>query len=327
MEEKSAFKLPSVTHTCNKKMRRVGFELEFIGIDLEQTTAVVQQVFSGKIASVSPAACVVAVEGLGEFSIELDWHFLKKKAAQQNRENAGDWLEMLSHAAALLVPMEIVCPPIPVSDLDCLDPLVTELRRAGAKGTEDSMIAAYGVHINTEVPGQDAGCLSGYLRSFSLLQWWLVDAHQVDFARRISPYVDLYPEAYLKQLFSRTVPDIHQVCDDYLQYNASRNRALDLLPLLAYMDVDQVNRAVADAKIMARPAFHYRLPNCQIDKPEWSLARPWNNWWVVEELAQRPDDLQNLSALFLDMHRPLLGVSRSEWTALMDRWLQDHALA
>ena len=327
MAQKTAFKLPSVVHTRHKKLRRVGFELEFTGLDLGQTTAIVKQVFSGKIISVSPAACTVAVEGLGDFTIELDWHFLKKKAAQQNQGTSGDWLELLSQAAALLVPMEVVCPPVALSDLDSLDPLVTELRRAGARGTEDSMIAAYGVHINTEVPGLDAVCLSGYLRSFALLQWWLVDAHQVDFARRVSPYVDLYPETYLKQLFSRTAPDFNQVCDDYLQYNASRNRALDLLPLLAHMAPDEVNRAVFDTKIMARPAFHYRLPNCQIDKPDWGLAGPWNTWWVVEELAQRPDDLDDLSAMFLDMHRPLLGVSRSEWTAMIGRWLQDHALA
>ncbi|MFO7913279.1 MAG: amidoligase family protein [Desulfotignum sp.] len=327
MAQNIPYKLPSVTHTRNKKMRKVGFELEFTGLDLNQTTAVVEQVFSGKRTSASPAACVVSVQELGDFAIELDWHFLKKIALQQNRVKSGDWLDLLSQAAALLVPMEVVCPPIAVSDLDRLDPLVRELRRAGARGTEDSMIAAYGVHINTEVPHLDASCLAGYLRAFSLLQWWLVDAHQVDFARRISPFVDLYPEAYLKQLFSRTAPGQNQISDDYFQHNASRNRALDLLPLFAHMNADQVRRAVSDTKIKARPAFHYRLPNCQIDKPDWCLALPWNTWWVVEELAQRPDDLQDLGQQFLAMHRPLLGVSRNDWTALMSRWLQDHALA
>ena len=327
MTQNIPYKLPSVTHTRNKKNRKVGFELEFTGLDLNQATAVVEQVFSGKRTTASPAACVVAVQELGDFTIELDWHFLKKIAVQQKQVRSGDWLDLLSQAAALLVPMEVVCPPIAMSDLDCLDPLVRELRRAGARGTEDSMIAAYGVHINTEVPHLDTSCLSGYLRAFSLLQWWLVDAHQVDFARRISPFVDLYPEAYLKQLFARTAPDWNQITDDYLQHNASRNRALDLLPLFAYMNAEQVLRAVSDTKIKARPAFHYRLPNCQIDKPDWSLARPWNTWWVVEELAQRSDDLQDLGRQFLAMHRPLLGVSRNDWTALMGTWLQDHALA
>jgi hypothetical protein len=318
------YKIPSVTHTREKKYRNIGFEMEFIGLDLTRTTAVVQQVFSGKRTKESSAACVVAVEGLGDFTIELDWHFLKQKAAQQHQAGQGDWLDLLSQAATLLVPMEVVCPPIAVSELDRLDPLVKELRRAGARGTEDSMIAAYGVHVNTEIPNLDVSCLSAYLRAFSLLQWWLVDTHQVDFTRRFSPYIDLYPEAYLQQLFSRVVPDQNQICDDYLQYNASRNRALDLLPLLAHMDAEAVHKAVADIKIKARPAFHYRLPDCQIDKPDWSLAHPWNTWWVVEELAQRPDDLQELTGQFLAMHRPLLGVSRSGWTALMSRWLHDH---
>jgi hypothetical protein len=48
---------------------------------------------------------------------------------------------------------------------------------------------------------------------------------------------------------------------------------------------------------------------------------------VVEELAQRPTDLEELGQRFLEMNRPLLGVSRSEWTAYLDQWLHDRELA
>lgn len=327
MKHSSVFKWPSISHTREGGLRHVGFELEFTGLDLDQTARVLATVMGGTRVRESAAACVVEVPDLGEFTVELDWDFLKKQAARREPDPAGDWVDLLSQAAAWLVPMEVVCPPIALSDLHRLDPLITALRRAGARGTKDSVIAAYGVHINAEVPDVTAGVLSAYLRAFSLLQWWLVEAHEVDMARRISPYVDLYSEAYLHVLFSGNPPNLTRIAFDYLDHNASRNRALDLLPLLACVDPDMVENAVSDSKIKARPAFHYRLPNCQIDRPDWSLARPWNLWWVVEELAQRPDDLNMMQERFLSLHRPLIGVNRTDWTAWMDRWIRDHLWA
>ncbi|MBR9886008.1 MAG: hypothetical protein GYB21_21140, partial [Oceanospirillales bacterium] len=110
-------------------------------------------------------------------------------------------------------------------------------------------------------------------------------------------------------------------------HNPSRNRALDLLPLLAEIDEARVRRVVDDAKIKSRPTFHYRLPNCQIEKPGWSLAHSWNLWWIVETLAERRDDLDRLGAEFLDVQRPLLGVNRKDWVEHMDLWLKDQGLA
>lgn len=318
------YKLPSITRNYRGDLRRVGFELEFTGLDLAQTTRIVETALNGTLIRESAAACVVNVEELGEFTVEVDWDFLKRRAARQETNQTGDWIDLLSQAATLLVPMEVVCPPIDVLSLHRLDPLVSALQRAGARGTRDSVIAAYGVHINTEIPKMDAAVVFAYLRAFSLLQWWLVAAHQVDMARRISPYVDLYSETYLQGLFSRSSPDLIQIAADYLDHNASRNRALDLLPLLSCVDSDMVQNMASDPKIKARPAFHYRLPNCQVDQSGWSLARPWNLWWVVEELAQRPEDLDMLGKRFLSMHRPLIGVNRNEWTTWMDQWLCDH---
>jgi len=327
MNHSSVFKWPSISRTRQGDLRHVGFELEFTGLDLDQTARVVTTVLGGTRDSESAAACVITVPELGEFTVELDWDFLKKQAARQAANPNGDWVDLLSQAAAWLVPMEVVCPPIEVSELHRLDPLVTALRRAGARGTKDSMIAAYGVHINVEVPAMEPETVLAYLKAFSLLQWWLVEAHEVDMARRISPYVGLYPEPYLQVLFSRNTPDIARITSDYLDHNPTRNRALDLLPLLACVEPGMVKNAVADPKIKARPAFHYRLPNCQIDRPDWSLARPWNLWWVVEELAQRPDDLNMMQERFLSLHRPLIGVNRSDWTAWTDQWINDHLWA
>lgn len=326
MSPKVNFKIPTRTQVDSGKARKVGFELEFTGLDLDTTIAVVVKTLGGREQTRSAAQASIEVDGFGRFEVELDWNFLKQKAAAMNKQGEAEWLELLTQAAALLVPVEVVCPPVALKSMDELDELVTQLRQAGAVGTEDSLIAAYGVHINAETPSLNVNTIRAYVEAFGILQWWLVDEHQVDLARRVSPYIDLYPEPYLKELFAAEYTSMDAFIDGYLKYNASRNRALDLLPLLTYLNPARVHRNVPDNKIKARPAFHYRLPNCQIDKSDWSLAQSWNTWWVVEELANQPDELQQLKDKFLAMNRPILGVSRSVWTRIIHTWAQNKNL-
>jgi hypothetical protein len=327
-DAKGRFLLPPRVDKEDGSPRLVGFELEFSGIDLDESVTALMSALGGELRSESAAERVVQVDGLGEFNIELDWAYLKRKAAETDRgEQGGEWLEQLSQAAALLVPVEVVCPPIPVTDLSALEPLVSALREAGAVGTEESLLAAYGVHINPEIPVLEAKTLFSYLQAFALLQWWLVAQNEVDTTRRISPYIDPYPEAYLKQMLSRTDPEMDKIFTDYLHYNANRNRALDLLPLLAEIDEARVLQAVDDSRIKARPTFHYRLPNCHIERKDWSLAESWNLWCVVERLADRKDDLEALAVEFLAADRPIVGISHADWVDTMDQWLKARELA
>ena len=324
----NSYELPPRTKKDNGDSRRVGFELEFSGITLAQTVQALQAALGAEIRSETAAEFELHVETLGDFNVELDWDYLKRKAAEsEDDDEASEWIELLSQAASLLVPVEIVCPPISISRLADLEPMIAALRQGGATGTEESLLAAYGVHVNTEIPKLDAITLSAYLKAYALLQWWLVDRHDVDLTRRISPYIDLYSESYLKRVLSRSEPTIDQIFDDYLSHNATRNRALDLLPMLAEIDEKRVRRAVDDPRIKARPAFHYRLPDCNIEQRDWSLRLPWNTWLTVEKLADRIEDLDQLSAAFLDAERPFLGVNRSEWVAFIDQWLKDRGLA
>lgn len=322
------YPLPRLTRNAEGDTRRVGFELEFSGITLEQAVAAVESSLGAKIGAQTAADTVLQAESLGEFSVELDWEFLKRKAAESGDEREdSEWLEWLSQAASLLVPVEVVCPPIPIDRLEALDPMVDALRAAGAVGTEESLIAAYGVHINTEIPALDAATLYAYLRSFAALQWWLVDAHDVDPARKLSPYIDLYPEAYLRQVLAHPQADMEQIFDAYLEHNATRNRALDLLPMLAEIDAEKVRLIVDDPRIKARPAFHYRMPNCDIEKSDWSLSCAWRPWLVVERLAQDSKLLDELGQAFIDAQRPVIGASRSDWVEFVNQWLIDHELA
>ena len=149
----------------------------------------------------------------------------------------------------------------------------------------------------------------------------------MDPARRVTPYVDLYPEAYMQVLLDGDEQGMDRIFDDYLAHNATRNRALDLLPLLAAIDEGRVRSRIDDLRIKARPTFHYRLPNSHVEQPGWSLATPWRLWVVVERLADRREDLEALTTAFAEQTRPLLGVSRRGWVEYMDSWLKDRALA
>jgi hypothetical protein len=319
---------PPVTENEHGNLRRVGFELEFSGIQLEDASAAVADALSGRVISKTAAETVIEADDLGEFIVELDWDYLKRRAADEDPQfSESGWLEYVSQAAALLVPVEVVCPPVPLDRLEMLDPMVRALRRAGAVGTEESLLAAYGVHINTEIPRLDSVTLHRYLRAYALLQWWLVEKHEVDPTRKLSPYIDLYPEAYLHQVLTRDAPEMAQLFDDYLEHNATRNRALDLLPILKEIDSKRIERDIDDPKVKARPAFHYRLPNCQIERVDWSLASSWSTWLVVERLAVREQDLQKLGDEFKQAQRPLLGVAREAWVERIDTWLSEHELA
>ena len=79
--------------------------------------------------------------------------------------------------------------------------------------------------------------------------------------------------------------EVAALIDDYLEANPTRNRILDMLPLFHYLDSDRVEQQVDDILVKPRPTLHYRLPNSEIDDPEWSLHRPWNDWMQVEALA------------------------------------------
>ena len=154
----------------------------------------------------------------------------------------------------------------------------------------------------------------------------LLRAHEVNLSRKLTPYIDLYPTKYLKCVVAAQAPSLDRLMDDYLHHNPTRNRALDLLPLLAHIDEARVRRQVDDPRIKPRPTFHYRLPNCLIGTQGWSLASAWNLWCLVEELACRPGDLHSLCAGFLESWRPLLGVDQERWVERMDSWLHDAAL-
>ncbi|TVS11838.1 MAG: amidoligase enzyme [Wenzhouxiangella sp.] len=285
------------TQTSAGKPRMVGLELEVAGIRPRRMAEAVTAVVGGTIDQESAFLTRVRDTEFGDFAVELDASILRDRRYQEPLSEVGidlgegqarDHIEdMLSRVAGLVVPLELVGPPMPWAELGRLDDIRLRLHQAGAKGTHSSPFYAFGLQLNIEVASLDVDYLLAMLRAFLLKYEWLLERSDIDLARRISPYIQSYPEDYVAHVLDREYrPDITTLIDDFLRFTPTRNRPLDLLPLFAHIDEDRVMAAPVEKELIKpRPAFHYRLPNCLIDDPNWNLAIPWNDWVSIENLA------------------------------------------
>lgn len=324
----AAYRLPEWRNNFQGNERRVGFELEFAGLEMPVVAEILADSLGGSINPETHAECQVEAEDLGSFKVELDWHFAKETAKQRAAQHAAEFehdipddpfIEWLTKIASQVVPVEVVCPPIVISRLAVLDKMVVALRQAGALGTEESMVYAFGVHINPELPDLEPKTIVRYLQAFCVCQSWLVKAHEVDPVRRLTPYINLYPADYLMQVMSYTDVTMDALIDDYLQWNPTRNRALDLTPLFKFIDQERLESKLTDPRINSRPTFHYRMPNCAIENPTWTLSRAWNIWSVIEYLASHDEQLSELRIKFLDHQEKLISLEGEPWHPDLDR--------
>jgi len=293
---------------CNDegKLRRVGIELEFAGLGAGETARIVHDLYGGGIHEISDHKVEVRNTELGDFLIELDLRYLHQgDPANPIRKAVGD-------IAAAVVPMEVACPPLALDRLARLEDLREALRQAGAQGTEVSPLHALGVQLNPELPDLSPETIIAHLRAFLLLREWLRAEIEVDPSRWVLAFATAHPSDYCDLVLSPDyTPDIAGLIDDYLAYNPTRNRELDLLPLCAHLDQDRVRARLPHDKINARPTFHYRLPNAMIDHRDWRIATEWERWVAVERLAARPDLVRRYAARWRENHRHL--ISR-DWT-------------
>lgn len=291
--------------------RRVGVEIELGGLDERQVAEVVSECLGGRVEPVGGNVLEVRDTALGDLEVYLDTAFKDpdnpaiKRAVEMGRS---------------LIPVEIVTDPIPHDDLPALDRLVEALREAGAKGTEDHLLNGYGVHFNVAVAARTAEHIVPVVRAFALLEDWLRATDPIDFSRRVLPFVDRYPRAFL-DLAAReggtwSLADLTRV---YLERTPTRNRALDLLPLLREIDEERVLAALGGdaASVSARPAYHYRMPDSRVGDPLWSLAREWEQWCLVEQVAERPDLLAELAEAWIG-YKDAMTTTPSDWVGRVD---------
>jgi len=283
---------------------------------------------------------VQRVEGTpyGHFSVATDSAFLKDRAYLKPLKALGiDTGNMNTDAidGALFklistwVPYEIASPPVPVTELEPLDELRRLLLESGAEGTRASVFYAFGLHINPELPDEEPRTMLRYLQAFLLLGPWLKQRVDVNVTRRIAPFINPFPPAYARLVLSPGYGDNDdqaalrdRLIDDYLAHNPTRNRPLDMLPALSLLDAGRVMRLVEEPSLVKpRPALHYRLPNCLIDEPDWSLAKEWNTWVAVERLAHHPHTIREMAEDYLKADEQSFRPFVDKWPGVLERYM------
>jgi len=320
------YEVPPHAYNTRGEPRRVGLEVEIGGLSLERTLDVIQATLGGRVEVRSRTEGRVQDTAYGSFSAEFDHAILRERSylhpfeklgliAREDSALAQRFEDSVLKVAAEIVPIEVVTPPIAWHLLDRLDPLWSALRHAGAEDTHDSLLYAFGLHLNPEVPALDGGTLLAFVRAFLLLEDWLEEISHIDISRRISPFIRSFPEAYRRKvLVFDYAPDALAFADDYLADNPTRNRPLDLHPLLVHVHGQRLLERMDEASLVKpRPTFHYRMPNCELAKPGWTPALDWNRWLAVERLASDARMLEILSAAYLETLDLPLRLQRGGW--------------
>ncbi len=290
--------------------RRVGVEIEFAGLDPRAAAGAVATLFGGVPRAEGPHRLLVEGGRWGPFAVELDMALARRKAGGAAEAALRD---LVLDIAALAVPVEIVCPPIPWDEAHELDALCAELARLGAVGTRNGLLYAFGLQLNIEPPALDAPALLAGLRAFLLLRDWLRAEIMVDTARDLWRFAAPFPEPWIAATLDPAyAPDLCGLIDGYLADNPTRDRELDALPLLAWLDEARVRAVLPREKIKPRPAWHYRLPNSEVGATGWGPGREWARWVLVERLAADPVRLRAASLAWLSNHD---SIAPQDWTA------------
>ncbi|WP_276497137.1 amidoligase family protein [Pontibacter litorisediminis] len=333
-----AFKQPPVLHNEQGDVRKVGFELEYANVSIEDAVRIIQGLFGGQQQQENRFKWQVQHTSLGDFTVEFDLTLLTEKKYKKafellnirpeeiklgGRHTLESEVETaLESVVAKVFPYEIACPPVPCTQLEPLETLREALYRHHAEGTKSFLTNAFGTHINTEAPATDTDTLLAYLRAFLLLYPWLLEAGHTDLARKISPFIAPYPTVYADMvLHAAYQPDQKGLISDYHKYNPDRNRPLDLYPLFAFLQEDLLKQFHGLGKVKARNTFHYRLPNSSIGQPGWTLAQEWNNWVMVEELASDRDKIYHMSQEYLSLKEHTLMGFEGKWAKRTELWL------
>lgn len=210
--------------------RRVGVEIEFGRLGPPEAADAVQTVFGGTITQNGMHRLAVEDTGVGTFTVELDWRWV-----HEDLDNGGPLdkaRDMLGKIGREVIPTEIVSPPMPANRMPDMDKLVRLLADEGAEGTRGGLLNGFGLHLNPELDDDDmtAERLLAVMRAYFLRSPLLRAEIDVDPMRTLLPFIEPFPERYVVQLLDDDYsPDLDQLIDDYLKFNPTRNRELDML--------------------------------------------------------------------------------------------------
>ncbi|WP_208351380.1 amidoligase family protein [Pseudaestuariivita rosea] len=286
--------------------RLVGVEIELGGLDERQVADVVAQTLGGHDEKQDKTVHMVRDTRLGDIKVYLDTRF------------QPDADSVVANIARTVVPIEIVTQPTEPALIPDLDALCARLREAGATGTQNNLLLGFGVHLNIQITGDNITDILPTLTAFALLEDYLRATYELDTTRRILPFTAPYPRRFVDKLVSEPPSDIDALARLYLDETPSRNRGLDMLPILAHLrpDFDY------GPSTSSRPAYHYRMPDCRIDDPDWSITGEWNRWVRIESIAHDQNLLDELKAAWI-AHRSSLTTIRPDWHHRVDEILRD----
>ena len=314
------FEMPPRIMTDKGEPRKVGIEIEFSGLDAAETATLLYEMFGGELSEEDPHAFKLTGSRLGTFDIELDTQYAHPKADERGSSAWRLGREAVGAVMGLWLPTEIDSAPLPFDRLPELDAIIGVLRNRGAVGTKAELVYAFSLQFNPEAPSLETADLLAVMRAYMVVEPALRRESGTDRLRRMLPFIQPYPNDYVRKVLDwGYAPTRAQMIDDYLAANPTRNRGLDMLPLFAELDHDRVQAAVPDQRIKPRPTFHYRLPDCRIDEPDWSMALEWNRWVAVERLAEDPDRLPKAAAARLaNLRRGII----EDWAERALEWLK-----
>ena len=295
--------------------RRVGVEIELGALDESRVTEILCETLGGEAEKVHGKGWKVKGSRLGDLQVYLDSRYLDD---DDNRRLA----QVLREVARNVVPVEIVTEPILPDQIAEFDEALDRLAAEGATGTAAGVLLGFGVHFNPEVTGSELSDILPVVTAFALLEDHLRHIAGIDLARRALPFVDPYPRNLVDALARGGLTSLEDLIDLYIKLAPSRNYALDMLCLFAHLDRQRVSRSIDMTSISPRPTYHFRLPDCRIDEPDWSLALEWNRWVLVERVANDPLLLNRLKRAWLE-HRASLTTVRGDWAERSRELLMD----
>lgn len=327
------FAMPPRTLTARGGERRVGVEFEFTGLGFDSIIEAVREVYGGETRQVNRFLYTIEGARFGDFGVELDSSIFKQERYVRILDKFGIRLEgmdargrledVLERVASSVIPHEVVTPPIPLSELESVEHLREALRARGAEGTDESLLNAFGLHFNIEMPDLERETIIPLFKAFLLLEEWIAKESDIDLSRRVTPFIDEFPRGYkAKVVDPEYQPDLRAFMVDLLKDNPTRNRSLDMLPLFCALDCDLVKRHPVESHLIKpRPAMHYRLPNCLIGDRSWRVSREWAYWVAVEKLAGDQAKLEEMGREYGRQPRVLAGLRGGDWPERVRRWL------
>lgn len=262
------------------KIRRVGIEVECGGLTEGRMARLIARHFGGQVIETGSYERKVVGSRIGDVEVLLDTEF---------RTDADSMLARIGlDLGRAVIPVEFVTGPVPPAAIPEIDALCRSLAGEGAFGTHEGLVLGFGLHLNVALPGTTIEDVLPTLRAFALTEDWLRAHMPLDTSRRILPFINPYPASLVDRLCAPEAEDwtMSGLTEAYLATAPSRNHALDVLPILKYFDAERVEAAVATMRHKSgRAAWHYRLPDCRIDAPDWSIAGEWARWCLVERFA------------------------------------------